>query len=99
MEQPKIQNASQARKPEAGCIDSTTAPCPSPRIFLRQGYIWWQAKALIQQQRICSMVCSGGIMRIMTRMGTDALKALSNGEFVKCLHSVGCPLPLKGRED
>ncbi|NXN72700.1 PCKGC protein, partial [Himantopus himantopus] len=34
-------------------------------------------------------------MRIMTRMGTAALKALSNRDFVKCLHSVGCPLPLK----
>lgn len=36
-------------------------------------------------------------MRIMTRMGTAALKALSNRDFVKCLHSVGCPLPLKGK--
>uniref|UniRef100_A0A674I158 Phosphoenolpyruvate carboxykinase, cytosolic [GTP] n=1 Tax=Terrapene triunguis TaxID=2587831 RepID=A0A674I158_9SAUR len=34
-------------------------------------------------------------MRIMTRMGTAVLEALGNGEFVKCLHSVGCPFPLK----
>uniref|UniRef100_A0A8C4WF08 Phosphoenolpyruvate carboxykinase, cytosolic [GTP] n=1 Tax=Gopherus evgoodei TaxID=1825980 RepID=A0A8C4WF08_9SAUR len=34
-------------------------------------------------------------MRIMTRMGTAVLEALGNGEFVKCLHSVGCPFPIK----
>jgi phosphoenolpyruvate carboxykinase (GTP) len=31
-------------------------------------------------------------MKIMTRMGDKAIEALGDGEYVKCLHSVGMPL-------
>lgn len=37
-------------------------------------------------------------MNLMTRMGTRALEALGNKEFVYCLHSVGMPLA-EGQED
>ena len=38
-------------------------------------------------------------MRIMTRMGQNVLEALGDGTFIKCLHSVGRPLPLQGLLD
>lgn len=32
-------------------------------------------------------------MKIMTRMGSKILESLGDGDFVKCSHSVGQPLP------
>jgi phosphoenolpyruvate carboxykinase (GTP) len=37
-------------------------------------------------------------MRIMTRMGNQAIEALGNGSFTRCLHSVGMPLA-EGEQD
>ena len=37
-------------------------------------------------------------MHIMTRTGNKVLEALGDGDFVKCLHSVGAPLE-KGQQD
>jgi phosphoenolpyruvate carboxykinase (GTP) len=37
-------------------------------------------------------------MKIMTRMGKKALDAMGDGEFTKCLHSVGMPLT-EGQQD
>jgi len=37
-------------------------------------------------------------MRVMTRMGTKAIEALGDGDFTRCLHSVGMPLEA-GQQD
>ncbi len=34
-------------------------------------------------------------MRIMTRMGKGALEQLNTSDFIRCLHSIGQPLPSK----
>lgn len=34
-------------------------------------------------------------MGVMTRVSSKVLEVIGDGPFVKCLHSVGCPLPLK----
>lgn len=36
-------------------------------------------------------------MSVMTRIGTKVLQKLGENDFVKCLHSVGQPLPMKGK--
>ncbi|XP_029202251.1 phosphoenolpyruvate carboxykinase [GTP], mitochondrial-like [Acropora muricata] len=46
------------------------------------------SKIGIQVTDFAYVVCC---MRIMTRMGSQVLKALGDGDFVKCLHSVGVP--------
>ncbi|CAG2168880.1 unnamed protein product [Oppiella nova] len=33
-------------------------------------------------------------MRVMTRMGSHVLKTLENEDFIKCMHSIGQPLPM-----
>lgn len=37
-------------------------------------------------------------MRIMTRMGDAVLRSLGNKDFIKSLHSVGCPLPMDRKQ-
>ncbi len=37
-------------------------------------------------------------MRIMTRLGGGVLDALGNDDFIRCLHSIGQPLPMSSKQ-
>jgi phosphoenolpyruvate carboxykinase (GTP) len=36
-------------------------------------------------------------MYIMTRVGADVLQALGDSKFVRCVHSIGQPLPMASK--
>lgn len=36
-------------------------------------------------------------MRIMTRVSHDIWDVLGDGDFVKCIHSMGCPRPSQSK--
>ncbi|KAM9167095.1 phosphoenolpyruvate carboxykinase [GTP], mitochondrial-like, partial [Mergus octosetaceus] len=87
MSPPQLEQALQQRFP--GCMEGRTmyvipfsmGPPSSPL-----------AKAGVQLTDSPYVVAS---MRIMTRVGHQIFSSLAAGDFVRCLHSVGRPLPLR----